>query len=92
VGTVLGLVAKSTYDHAYGDECHHTTNVCSAQGASDGAAAHVDAAASTVAFVAGAALVAAGVVVVLTLPGGGHATVGANADDRGAGLTLRGTW
>jgi hypothetical protein len=91
-GSVLGLVAKSTYQHAFNDECGGNPQTCTRQGSNDGAAAHVDAAASTVAFVAGAALVAAGAVVVLTLPSGGRAAVGAMAGDGTVGMTVRGGW
>jgi hypothetical protein len=91
-GTVLGLVAKSTYDHAIQAECGGNPNACSASGASDGTSAHVDAAAATVAFAAGTALVAGGAVLLLTLPGGTRTSIGASVDDRGAGVIARGTF
>jgi hypothetical protein len=92
-GATLGLVAKSKYDRAIGSECQsRDPHQCSSQGASDGATAHVDAAASTVAFIAGAALAAASTYVVLTLPGGARAAVSATADARAAGLTVAGQW
>jgi hypothetical protein len=91
-GGVLAAVAKSTYVHAIDTECHGNANTCTAQGASDGTDAHVDAAAATVALVAGAALVAAGAVLVLTLPGGGHATVGGSVGNHDVGVALRGEW
>lgn len=91
-GGVLAAVAKSTYDHAFKVECSGNSNGCSAQGATDGVSAHVDAAAATVSVIAGAALVAAGAVLVLTLPGGSHAAVTGTANERGAGIALRGEW
>jgi len=92
VGGVLAAVGNSTYTHALNAECGGHADGCSPQGASDGARAHTDAAAATVAVVAGAAFVAAGLAVVLTLPGGSHAALGAATEDRGVQMTLRGQW
>ena len=59
VGSVLSLMAKSTYDSAFGGpECNHTIH-CSASGASQSNTAHSEAAGSTIAFVVGGALLAA---------------------------------
>jgi hypothetical protein len=91
VGSVLGLVSKSSYDHALQHECGGNPNGCSTQGVQDGKSAHGQATASTVAFVAGAALLGAGAVLYLTAPKasvGVGATVGAER----AGVVVMWLW
>lgn len=70
VGSVFGLMAKSTYDHALQSECGGHRNTCSAQGAADGDTANQQATVSNIAFIAGGVLTAAGVVLYLTTPSG----------------------
>jgi hypothetical protein len=91
VGSVLGLVAKSTYDHALQTECGNNWSSCSPQGLQDGRSAHGQAAASTVAFVAGAALLGAGAVLYIVSPKAG-VSVGANVGTERAALVVARAW
>ncbi|MGH7297597.1 MAG: tetratricopeptide repeat protein, partial [Polyangiaceae bacterium] len=92
VGSVLGLVAKSSYDHALQTECGNNPNGgCSQQGIADGKSAHGQAAASTVAFVAGGALLATGAVLYFTAPKA-RVTVGATMATQRTGLVVSGVW
>ncbi len=92
VGTIFGLVSKSTYDHAFHDECGGDANHCSVQGAKDGETAHSQAAIATVGFVAGAALLAAGAAFYFSAPHEGDVAVAASLSNGGGGLALRGRW
>jgi hypothetical protein len=92
VGTIFGLVSKSTYDHAFHDECGGNANDCSVQGAKDGETAHSQAAIATVGFVAGAALLAAGAAFYFSAPHEGDVAVAASLSNGGGGLALRGRW
>jgi hypothetical protein len=88
-GAVLGVVSKSTYDSAR-SHCPAGANSCTAEGVSGGESAYSQASAATVAFVAGGALVTAGVTLYLTAP---RAVTLAPAVGSGhAGLDLVGTW
>jgi hypothetical protein len=90
VGSIMGLVSKSTYDHALGTECANNPNACSAQGAQDGQTAHGQATASTVGFVAGFALLGGGAALYFTAPHG--LSVSPTFGSDGAGLQARGSW
>ncbi len=68
LGAILGLAAKSTYDHAFSAECPGGPNNCTPQGASDGQQAHSEATVSTVAFIAGGALLAGGAAIYFLTP------------------------
>jgi len=92
VGTIFGLVAKSTYDHAFQDECGGDATHCSVQGARDGETAHSQAAVATVGFVAGAALLAAGAAFYFSAPHENSVAVAATMSNGGGGLALRGRW
>ncbi|MGO9710319.1 MAG: hypothetical protein ACLQBL_15740 [Polyangiaceae bacterium] len=92
VGAVLGLVAKSTYNNAISYCPSGPPSPCSSQGVRESGTAHDQATASTVAFVAGAALLAGGTAIYLTAPRDGGVSVGPTAFVGGAGLGLRGTW
>jgi hypothetical protein len=95
VGGIFGIVSKSTWNKAV-TEC--TANggavpdhCMGSSGPSDSSSAHTQAAVSTVAFIAGGALLATGVVLYLTAPKAGMSvspTVGLGS----AGLDLRGSW
>ncbi len=89
VGAVFGIVAKSTYNDALKD-CPGGTNACTPDGVSGGSNAHSQAAVSTVGFIAGGALAAAGIVLYFTAPHGVAVTpsVGMNS----AGVGLSGSW
>jgi len=90
VGSVFGLVAKATYDHALQSECGNASSTCSTQGASDGQTARSQAMVSTVGFAGGLALLGVGAVLVFTAPHG--LSVGPSAGRDGAGLQVRGAW
>jgi hypothetical protein len=95
VGTLFGAIAKSDNDDAKG-QCL-TNTACSAQGVASGTSALHAATASTIAFVAGGVLAAAGVIVYLTAPSSGarpRAGVGLSpmVASGSAGVALRGGW
>ena len=90
VGSVFGLVSKSTYNHALSSECGNNPNACSTQGAQDGQTAHGQATASTVGFVAGLALLGGGAALYFTAPHG--LSVGPTVGSDGAGLQVRQAW
>lgn len=92
VGSILGFVAKSTYDHALRDECGGNVNGCSSQGASDGATAHNQAAVATAGFVLGGALLVAGAAFYFTAPRESGLAVAGSLSSGGAGLAVRGRW
>lgn len=92
LGTIFGIVAKSTYDHATGSgECSNGGTVCNSQGYSDVQSAYGQATVSTVAVVTGAILAGGGAALYLTAPRAG-VSVGPSASTTGGGLTLRGSW
>jgi hypothetical protein len=84
-GAVLGLVAKSTYDAA---SCHDNPGNCTTAGASEISTAHGQAAASTVSFIVGGALLAGGV----TLWATGRSRVQVAASGSGAVVALGGAF
>jgi hypothetical protein len=90
-GSVLGLVAKSTYGDALG-HCPGGPHTCDGTGVDGGERAHTEALASTIAFVAGGALVAGAVALVFTAPSGASVGVEPVATRGGAGLGLSGAW
>ena len=92
VGGIFGLVSKSTYDHALQTDCRGNTNGCSTQGAQEGQTAHSQAMVSTVGFIAGGVLLAAGAVLYFTAPSGDSVAVAPAIGSDGAGLALRGLW
>ncbi len=92
VGSVLGLVSKGAYDHALQTECGNNPNGCSPQGIQDGRSAHGQAAASTVAFVAGAALLGGGALLYFTAPTPSAVGVSPTVGTNGAGLSVVGSW
>ncbi|MGH7298637.1 MAG: hypothetical protein ACRELB_27095 [Polyangiaceae bacterium] len=92
VGSVMGLVSKSSYDHALQTECGNNPNGgCSRQGIADGKSAHGQAAASTVAFFAGGALLGAGAVLYFTAPTA-SVSVGTTIGTERTGLAIAGVW
>jgi hypothetical protein len=96
VGAIFGIVAKSTFDHAHNSECGPAANysdsrTCSPQGASDVQSAYGQATVSTVAFIAGAALLAGGASLYLTAPRGAPA-VATSVGVGPGGISLRAGW
>lgn len=92
IGSVFGLISKSTYDHAFHSECGSNPSACSPQGAQDGQTAHGQATVSTVGFVAGGVLLAAGAIVYLTAPKVGTIGVAPAVGSNAAGLMVGGPW
>jgi len=97
VGSVLGLVARSTYNNAIGNECHGNTATCTPQGVSDGGTADAEAAGATAAFIAGGVLLAGGIALWATAPrerpdGALALRVGAAATPMGSSVSLSGSW
>lgn len=86
----FGLKAKSTYDEAL-THCR-TTAACDPQGVSGGSDAHGQATVSTIAFVAGGALAATGVVLYLTRPRSNAVQVAPAVGVNAAGVSLRGAF
>jgi serine/threonine-protein kinase len=91
VGSIFGLVSKSTYDHAFGSECGSNAGGCSAQGVQDGQTAHDQATIATVGFVAGLALLGGGAALYFTAPHQGL-SIGPTAGPGGAGVRLGAAW
>jgi hypothetical protein len=91
VGSVFGLLAHSTYDHALQKECNGNPDTCSPQGKLDGQSAHTQALVSTVAFAVGGAAALAGMIVYFTAPSG-NVNVGANVGGGVAALQVGGRW
>jgi hypothetical protein len=92
IGAVFGLVAKSTYDSALA-HCPSGPTSCDAEGTSGGTTAHGQATVSTVAFLAGAAFLGAGVAVYLSSPKATpKASVAPIAGPRSAGLGVTGAF
>jgi len=92
VGSIFGLMAKSHLSDA-GPHCNGT--VCDTTGLSDLNDATSAATVSTIAFIAGGAVLAGGVVLYLVAPRGSPGTglvVAPGSAGSVAGLTLRGGW
>lgn len=92
LGGVFGVLAKSTYDHAFHVECRGNPNTCSTQGAQDGQTAHDQATVSTVGLVAGGVLLAGGAILYFTAPRVGPIEVAPAVGSNAAGVTLGGPW
>jgi hypothetical protein len=98
VGSVLGLVSKSTYDHALSSECGAAVGfsaepkTCTRAGYNDVQSAHGQATASTVGFIAGAALLGGGAYLYFAAPKGDDVTVGPTVGAGSVGLTVHGRW
>jgi hypothetical protein len=89
LGVTFGLLSKSTYNDASAPaNCPTGPASCNDTGVSGGEKAHEQATISTVAFVAGGALVGGGIALYLTAPKDRTTSVVLN----GTGLQLRGKW
>jgi hypothetical protein len=91
IGTVMGIVAKSTYDHAWSG-CNGDPRTCTAQGVHDGQTAHNQAAVSTVSFVLGVLLLGGGFALYLTAPKAPGVALGAGVGSDGAGFRVKAGW
>jgi hypothetical protein len=92
IGSVFGIVSKSTYDHAFTTECAGSANGCKGIGQADGQTAFHQATVSTVAFVAGGVLLGGGALLYFTAPRGPAVTVSPSVGAGTAGLAVRGRW
>jgi len=92
VGGVFGLLAKTTYDHAVSECQGSRVSACGPGALSDGSSAHTQALVSTVAFVAGAALLAGGAYFYFTAPRARGLAVGVSMAPGGARLAARYEW
>jgi len=92
VGAVFGLVAKSTYDDALKNQCHNDAHQCSREGLSERGSAQDQATVSTVAFVVGPALLAAGIYIYFFGPKANSVSVAPTVGTAGAGLSMRVWW
>jgi hypothetical protein len=92
LGTAFGIAAKSTYDHAWSNECQQDARMCTSQGVSDGKAAHDQATISTVSFVVGALLLAGGAAFYFTAPKASGVSVGTRLSPTGASLSVESVW
>jgi hypothetical protein len=98
VGSVLGLMSKSTYDHALSSECGAAAGfsaepkTCTQAGYKDVQSAHGQATASTVGFIAGAALLGGGACLYFAAPKGDDVTVGPTIGAGSVGLTVHARW
>jgi hypothetical protein len=92
VGTVFGLVAKSTYDSAL-QHCPSGPATCEPEGTSGGERAHSQASAATVSFVAAGVLLGLGATVYFTAPRSAvRAGVTPIAGPKSAGLGIGGAF
>jgi hypothetical protein len=92
VGTVFGLVAKSTYDSAL-QHCPSGPAACEPEGTSGGERAHSQASAATVSFVAAGVLLGLGATVYFTAPRSAvRAGVTPIAGPKSAGLGIGGAF
>jgi hypothetical protein len=97
VGIVLGLVSRSTYNHALNSECGPSTGfsdpkTCNAGGVHDVQSAYNQATVSTIGFVAAFALLGGGGYLFLSAPTGGHVSAAPTVGAGGLGASLQGRW
>ena len=95
-GAIFGILAKSTYDQTT-RECGGTVRTCADPTGSfhmDYNSAQNQATVSTVAFIAGGVLFAAGAVIFLTAPSSttGEVAIGPTVTHEGGGFMVRGRW
>jgi hypothetical protein len=92
IGAVFGIVSKLTYDQGMKGCAANNVNDCSSTAVKDDNTAHTQATVSTVAFVAGAALLAGGIALYLTAPNGSEVALAANMVNGGGGLSVGTKW
>jgi hypothetical protein len=91
VGSIFGLVSKSTYDGALKNNCNNNPASCNGDGVTAGKDAHTQAMTSTIGFIAGGVLLAGGALLYFTAPSGA-VTVAPLVGRGNAGLSVRGAW
>jgi hypothetical protein len=92
VGTILSILSKTTYDHAFSSECGGDPNRCSAQGIADGRKAHREATIATFGFVTAGVLLAAGAALYFASPKEDGVAVVPAVEKSGGGLAVVGKW
>ena len=92
IGAVLGVVSKLTYDQGMKGCAANNVNDCSPTAVKDDNTAHTQATVSTVAFVAGAALLAGGIALYLIAPNGSEVALAGNMVNGGGGLSVGTKW
>jgi hypothetical protein len=97
VGTVFGLVSKSTYDNALSSQCGQAAkfaaaNMCTTTGVQDVSNAHSQAAVSTVGFIASALLLGGGAYLYFSAPKAANVSVGPTVGTGGGAITVRANW
>jgi hypothetical protein len=91
VGGVFGILAKSTYARGL-DQCQHKDpSLCNPGGVDDGKSAHTQATVSTIAFIAGGALLGGGALLYFTAPRSG-VTVSPTVGMGSAGVRVGGSF
>lgn len=91
IGTVFGLVSRSTYVEAL-TSCPNGTSSCTDAGVIGGEDAHGQATISTAAFIVGGALLGAGLVTFFTAPKKSVVSVQPTASAGSAGIRIGGAW
>lgn len=97
VGTVFGLVSRSTYDNALSSQCGQAAkfaaaNMCTTTGVQDVSNAHSQAAVSTVGFIASALLLGGGAYLYFSAPEAANVSVGPTVGTGGGAITVRANW
>ena len=91
VGSIFGFVSKGTYDSALNHCILRDPTRCDGTGVGDGKTAHSQATVSTIAFIAGGALLGGGALLYFTAPRAG-VTVSPTVGMRSAGVGINGSW
>ncbi|MBX3191809.1 MAG: hypothetical protein KF819_32765 [Labilithrix sp.] len=91
LGAVFGVVSKSTYDDALLN-CPSGPSSCNDDGVAGGKSAHTQATVSTISFIAGGALLAGGITLLLTRSKSSALNVQPMAGATAAGIRLEGAW
>jgi len=92
LGGVMAFVSKSTFDGARSTCTGGDPTMCSGSAPHDAQTAYGQATVATVGLAAGGALVATGVVLVLTAPKAGSVTVAPSVGAGRGGVSLQGMW
>jgi hypothetical protein len=92
VGTVLRLKANSDYGGVLRSDCNGSVTGCNSSAVSDEQSPDNEARISTVAFVAGGALLAGGAVLYFTAPKADSIGIAPTVGTSGAGLSIKGVW
>ena len=97
VGSIFGLMSRSTYEHALSSECgsavgYANAKACTPAGVTDVHSANGQATVSTVSFIGGALLLGGAAYFYFTAPKAADVSVGPAVGVGSAGFSVRGTW